>query len=320
MKYYIGIDLGGTNLAVGLVDENALLLDKDSIPTRTGEGAGKLIEDMRAVTDRLLSRNALSLKEVEEIGIGVPGTANHDTGIIEYANNLGFYDTPFIAGAEEVFEGKKIYFDNDGNAAAWGEFLAGAGAGADSLVAVTLGTGVGGGIILNGSLYEGVNYAAGELGHMVINTDGIDCNCGRRGCFEAYASVTALISQTKAAMEKDKDSRLWELCSGDIRLVEGKTLFQGVRRGDGTAKEVLEKYITCLGAGLVNIINIFQPEILCIGGGISRAGELFLPPLKQIVRQESYSRTSRKQTDIVIAQLGNDAGIIGAALLNCKRK
>ncbi len=315
MKYYIGIDLGGTNLVAGLVNEAASLIDKEAVPTNTNSGAAGIIAAMKAVTDRLLDRNNLKLYEIEAIGIGVPGTANRETGMIEFANNLNVSYEPFLPMAKEAFCGKSVYFNNDANAAAWGEYLAGAAAEAKSFVAVTLGTGVGGGIILDGKIYEGVNFAAGELGHMVIMADGLPCNCGRTGCFEAYASATALIQQTKAAMKGDVFSLLWEQCAEDINKVEGKTLFDAVRRGDETAIKVLKQYIKYLAAGIINIINVFQPEIICIGGGISKAGDLLMGPIREIVARESYSRNSDKQTRIVTAKLYNDAGIIGAALL-----
>lgn len=315
MKYYIGIDLGGTNLVVGLVSESTSLIDKMSVLTNVRAGAAELLADMKAVTDKLLKRNNLELYQIESIGIGVPGTANRETGMIEFANNLNVSNEPFLPMAKEVFEGKTVYFNNDANAAAWGEYLAGAASNAKSFVAVTLGTGVGGGIIIDGEIFEGVNYAAGEIGHMVIVADGIPCNCGRAGCFEAYASATALIQQTKAAMKGDVFSLLWELCSDDISKVEGKTLFDAVRRGDETAVRVLKQYIKYLAAGIINIINVFQPEIICIGGGISKAGDLLIEPIKELIAKESYSRTSAKQTRIVTAKLYNDAGIIGAALL-----
>ena len=172
-----------------------------------------------------------------------------------------------------------------------------------------------GGIILDGRLYEGINYAAGELGHFVIALDGIPCNCGRRGCYEAYASATALIRQTKKAMEQNPDSLLWELAGGELDGVEGKTVFDGVRRNDPTAVGVLKQYIRYVGVGLVDLINVFQPELICIGGGISKAGDLLLEPLRAIIAEESYTRTAKRQTRLTVASLGNDAGIIGAALL-----
>lgn len=316
MRYFLGIDLGGTNLVVGLVDEEYKLLDKDSIPTRAGGTSDELITDMRSLADQILLRNKLKLSDIESVGVGVPGTANWDTGMIEFANNLAFCDEPFLPVLTVAFEGTKVFFDNDANAAAWGEYLAGSAKGSDSMVMITLGTGVGGGIILNGKIFEGINYAAGELGHMVIKADGKYCNCGRRGCLEVYASATALVEQTREAMNENKSSVLWELCQGEISKVEGKTLFQGISQDDATAEKVLENFIIYLGAGVINIINIFQPDIICIGGGISNAGEVLVEPLKELVKKESYSRTSKKQPEIVTATLNNDAGLIGAAMLH----
>ena len=183
------------------------------------------------------------------------------------------------------------------------------------MIAVTLGTGVGGGIILGGKLWNGVNYGAGELGHMVIDRNGPECNCGRRGCFEALASATALIGQTREAMDSAPESLLWELCGGDKRMADGRTVFEAAGRGDQTAAMVVERYIGYLAIGVTNLVNIFQPEIICIGGGVSRAGELLLEPLKRLVAEEDYARDSSVHTDIRLAELGNDAGLIGAALL-----
>lgn len=315
MKYYIGIDLGGTNIAAGLVGEDGTLFTRLSVPTRSGRSAGEIVQDMADLAKKAAQEGNVSWDEIEAVGLGVPGTANKETGMVEYANNLGFYDEPLVSMMEKALPGKNIRFDNDANAAAWGEFTAGSGKGTNSMLAVTLGTGVGGGIILDGKLYEGINYAAGEFGHFTIDRNGIPCNCGRKGCFEAYASATALISQTKAAMLENPQSVLWELCGGEIGNVEGKTLFDGVRRQDETALFVFDRYIEYLAAGLVDLINIFQPELICIGGGISKAGDLLLDPLKRIIDQEDYARTSKRRTRITAARLDNDAGLIGAALL-----
>ncbi|MDO5415658.1 MAG: ROK family protein [Lachnospiraceae bacterium] len=315
MKYYIGIDLGGTNIAAGLVSETGEILGKGSIPTRSGRPAGEIVKDMAELAVKTAADYGLKMEQVEAVGIGVPGTANQERGIVEYANNLGFFDEPVLEMMRDCLPGTKVYFDNDANAAAWAEFLVGSGKGSTSLVAVTLGTGVGGGIVLDGKLYQGINFGAAELGHMVIVQGGEPCTCGRRGCFEAYASATALIRQTREAMEAHRESVLWELCGQDLEQVEGKTLFDAVRREDETAKQVLDQYIQYLGTGIVNIVNIFQPEVICIGGGISKAGELLLGPLNQMLDEGDYARYSEKRTRLVIASLENDAGIIGAALL-----
>lgn len=315
MKYYIGIDLGGTNIAAGLVTEEGCLLNHLSLPTKSGRSAEEIVTDMVDLAKEAAEKEHIPWENIEGVGIGVPGTANKKTGVVEYANNLGFFDVPVIEMMEKRLPGTKIQFDNDANAAAWGEYVAGSGKGCDSMLAVTLGTGIGGGIILNGKLFEGINYASGEFGHFVIDRNGIQCNCGRRGCFEAYASATALISQTRAAMEENPQSLLWELSEGSLASVEGKTLFDGVRLKDGTAERVLRQYIEYLGCGLVDLINIFQPELICIGGGISKAGDLLLEPLKEIIDREDYARTSKQRTRLAAASLDNDAGLIGAALL-----
>lgn len=315
MKYYIGIDLGGTNIAAGLVDEEGHLLKQLSRPTKSGRKAEEIASDMAELAHQAAASGNIPWEEIVSVGIGVPGTANKDTGVVEYANNLGFYDEPLVAMMQRHIPDKQILFDNDANAAAWGEFLVGCGKGCQSMVAVTLGTGIGGGIILNGKIFQGVNYAAGEFGHFVIDRNGIPCNCGRRGCFEAYASAPALILQTKAAMEANPQSVLWKLCEGKLEAVEGKTVFDGVRLGDETAVAVLDQYIEYLGIGLVNLVNIFQPEVLCIGGGLSKAGDLLMEPLQKLLDIGDYARTSAKRTRLVTALLDNDAGLIGAALL-----
>lgn len=315
MKYYIGIDLGGTNIAAGLVSGEGRLLSRLTRPTLSGRKAEEIASDMAELAHQAAVCGDVFWEAVESVGIGVPGTANKDTGVVEYANNLGFYDEPLVAMMEKYIPDKRILFDNDASAAAWGEYLAGCGKGCRSMVAVTLGTGIGGGIILDGKLYEGVNYAAGEFGHFVIDRNGIPCNCGRRGCFEAYASATALIEQTKTAMASNRKSKLWELCGGTLENVEGKTVFDGIRLGDETARAVLDQYIEYLGIGLTNLVNIFQPEVLCIGGGLSKAGDLLIEPLQKLLDEGDYARTSAKRTRLAVASLDNDAGLIGAALL-----
>lgn len=320
MKYYIGIDLGGTNIAAGLVNEKGSLLSSCSLPTGKGRSGKEIAADMGKLAKKSAFDGGIDWEQIASVGIGVPGTANQETGVVEYANNLGFYDEPIVSMMEKELPGKKIYFDNDGNAAAWGEYLVGSGKGMKSMLLVTLGTGIGGGIILNGKRFWGVNYAAGEFGHMTIDQNGVLCNCNRRGCFEAYASATALTMQTKAAMETHPDSILWELCHGKIELIEAKTVFEGARKGDDTSVLVLDQYVKYLGAGVVDLINLFQPELICIGGGLSKAGDLLLEPLKAIVEKEEYARTSKNRTRLVVAELNNNAGLIGAALLEDEKK
>ena len=244
-----------------------------------------------------------------------PGTVNQD-GIIEFANNLAFNNVPartMLAKRINKPE-EKVFIENDANCAALGEAYAGCGNGAKDFVAVTLGTGVGSGVIIGGKIVNGVNYAGGECGHMVIVVDGEQCSCGRKGCWEAYASATALIRQTKKAMEEYPDSLMHKLAKEEGK-VSGRTAFDAMRLGDIAGIKVVDDYIKYVACGLINIVNALQPEIICIGGGICNEGETLMKPLRRFVQSERYSIHSKIQTKIVKAELGNDAGVIGAALL-----
>lgn len=315
--YRIGIDLGGTNIVAGLVDENLKIIDKCSIKTNAPRSVQSIVEDMVSLANLLAERNRFSFTEIASVGVGVPCTANPENGHLEDANNLGIDDEPFLSLLAEKLP-VPVYFGNDANVAAWGEYLAG-GYGEDSLVMVTIGTGIGGGMILGGQLWQGVNGAAAEFGHMVIAMDGTPCTCGRRGCFEAMASATALIAQTKERMQSHPESILWEKCAGNIEKVEAKTLFAGAAAGDKVSMQILDTYITYLAEGIASIINILQPAVLCIGGGVSRAGDALLIPLREKVAQRIYSKNSKTNTRIELAKLDNDAGVLGAALLGSRR-
>jgi glucokinase len=312
--YTIGIDLGGTNIAAGIVDDSMNIVIKDSIPTSLPRSAEAIIDDMAAIAQKIVKNADISMDEIKWVGIGTPGTANSDTGIIEYSNNLQFENVPMVRMMGERL-GKKVYIENDANAAAFGEFKAGAAKGSNSAVCITLGTGIGGGVIMNGQILHGFNFAGAELGHTVIEYNGRECTCGRKGCWEAYASATGLIKLTKEVMNENKNSVMWQIVDGDISKVGGKTAFDAMRTDDDAGKKVVDTYIDYLGCGLTNVINIFQPEILCIGGGICKEGDTLLKPLKNIIERDRYSRYSKNQTLLCVAKLGNDAGIIGAALI-----
>lgn len=311
--YRIGIDLGGTFIAAGLVDGSLRIIDKESVRTNAPRPMEAIADDMAALVRELLARNGLRREDLAAVGVGVPGTANRENGHLEDANNLGFDDEPFVSVLEERL-GLPVRFGNDANAAAWGEYRAG-GRREDSFVMMTIGTGIGGGVILNGKLWDGINGAAAEFGHMTIRYDGVPCTCGRRGCFEAYASATALIRQIRERMETDRETLLWKLCGGDAGRVEARTVFDGAAAGDAACAALLDAYTTYLAEGTANIINLFQPAFLCVGGGVSRAGEALLTPLREKTAQRIYSQNAKRNTQIILAQLDNDAGIIGAALL-----
>lgn len=311
--YNIGIDLGGTNIKVGVVDEAYGIIGRANLKTKLPRPA-EAIADSIAEGVRLACQDAgITPDEVNSIGIGTPGTTSRESGIVIYAGNLGFRDTPLGALLRDRL-GKEIYVENDANAAAYGEVLNGAAKGYSNVVVITLGTGVGGGIIMDGDIYTGFNNCAGELGHIVIEYGGEPCACGRRGCFEAYSSATALIRMTRRAMEQNPSSALWKI-AGALDEVDGKTAFDGMRMGDSAAREVVDTYIAYLGCGLTNIVNIFQPEILLIGGGICKEGANLTDPLNDFITRESHRADPERTTKLAIAQLGNDAGIIGAACL-----
>lgn len=312
--YRLGIDLGGTNIATGVVDENFKIIGSGKVKTNAPRPAEEIVDDMVKSALMAVKDANLTIDDIDSIGVGTPGSVVQTTGVVTFSNNLGFYNLPLAEMLEKKL-GKKVYIENDANAATYGEYIAGAGKGAENFVAITLGTGVGGGIIIGGKIYSGSNFAGGELGHTVIQMNGEVCTCGRNGCFEAYASATALIRQTKQAMIKFPESKMWEICNKDINSVSGRTAFDGARSGDEAAIGVVNDYINYLSVGIANIINTFQPDVLCVGGGISNEGEYLMAPIRKLVKGENYARNMEKNTEIKAATLGNDAGIIGAAYL-----
>lgn len=312
--YYIGVDLGGTNIAVGLVDEEGRIVHKDSIQTGRDRSYKDIIKDMAMLAVKVTKDAGRDIKDVKCVGIGSPGTTDSERGILVYANNLpDFVNVPLRAEMQKYID-LPIFLDNDANCAALAESVAGAAKGTSSSVTITLGTGVGSGVIIDGKVYSGFNYSAPEMGHMVIELDGEQCTCGRKGCWEAYASATALIRQTKAAVQKNPQSLINKLVNNDLSKINAKTAFDAAKQGDETGIEIVDKYIYYLAEGIINVINIFAPEVLVIGGGISKEGEYLLKPLRERVYKHVYFK-EEPQTRIVIAQMGNDAGIVGAAML-----
>lgn len=314
MKYYIGIDLGGTFVKAGVVDENFQIVTKATVDSSDVVGEPERIADrMVEAANQALAAAKLTMNDIENIGIGAPGSVDPESGVIIYANNLNFLNTP-IRQYLEARTGKQIFVENDANVAAYGEVLAGAAKGVDDAIVITLGTGVGGGIIIDGRIYSGFNNFGGELGHTVIVYNGRHCTCGRNGCLEAYCSATALIRRTREVMEENPSSKLWEV-AGSLDAVNGKTAFDAMRLGDEAGKMIVNEYIEYLGCGLSNFVNTFQPEVLLIGGGISKEGENLLAPLREILAKETYGISGVKSTTLKTCALGNDAGTIGAAFL-----
>ena len=312
--YRIGVDLGGTNISVGVVDEDFNIIGRGKTKTNSPRPAEEIFEDKAKCISMAADDAGISLDDVNVIGVGTPGSVNDETGYIDYSNNLRFDKVPAKQMLEEL-TGKPCFFANDASCAALGELYAGAGNGCKNLIAITLGTGVGSGIVIDGKVFRGANSAGGEIGHTVINVNGAECTCGRKGCWESYASATALIAQTKHAMKENPESKMWNCAGNDIESVNGRTAFDAMRMGDEAAKAVVDKYIYYVAVGIINVINVFQPDVLCVGGGICNEGETLLAPIRKYVVEERYSKYAQKQTEICKAQLGNDAGIIGAAML-----
>ena len=315
--YTIGVDLGGTNIAVGLCDENLNIVEKASVPTNAEREGELIVKDMALLAKKLIEKNGLTLDDIEYAGIATPGSANVETGIVEYANNLHFLNFPIADLFKKYLPVKKVLIANDANAAALAEALVGAAKGTKSSVMITLGTGVGGGVILGGKIFAGgLNCAGTELGHTVIVAGGRQCSCGRRGCWEAYSSATGLTNATKDKMVELEKKGIPSLLFDETEK-EGKTsartAFNAMRGGDKYGKMLVDEYIAYLAEGITNMINIFQPEVLSIGGGVCNEKEYLTKPLIEIVERDQYTRTNPNKTKIVIAKLGNVAGIIGAA-------
>ncbi|MFI3167397.1 MAG: ROK family protein [Bacillota bacterium] len=311
MKYYIGIDLGGTNIKAGIVSENGEVLLSKSIKTNCPRSSESIMDDMAQLCSDVACEFGITLDKIEKIGIGTPGTVNNVKGELIYSNNLDAHNVMMKDYLEKKLQ-RKVFVDNDANAAAVAEYIFGAGRDVKDMIAITLGTGVGSGIIVDGKILQGSMFSGGEIGHMVISVGGRDCTCGRKGCFEAYSSATGLIATTKEKMLANKQSAMWNEVSS-IDQVNGRLAYDYSRKGDETAMQVVQEYQEYLASGLASVINIFQPDVICLGGGVANEKENLLIPVREIVERETYDKDNH--TKIVSAELGYQAGIVGAAFL-----
>ncbi len=310
-KYYVGIDLGGTFIKGGIVDDLGNIVYEDKTPTESEKGAEKVAENIAALAQKLLKKVGLGADDVEGIGMGVPGMIDSKNGNVIYSNNLAWKDFDIGPRVAEL-TGLRVKIANDANVAALGEVKFGVAKGYDSAILLTLGTGVGGGIVVDGKLIEGNKSAGAELGHSVIVANGEQCTCGRKGCLEAYASATAIIRDTKRAMQADKNSKMWDI--GSLDKVTGKTAFD-YKDTDESAKAVVDGYIANLACGITNFANIFRPEVVILGGGVCAQGDSLVKPLQELLDKELFAGKLGPQVPIVIAQLGNSAGLLGGAAL-----
>lgn len=308
---YIGIDLGGTNIAAGLVSEDGKIILKDSVPTNSTRPTEEIVKDMAELAKTLMERNGNTIEDIRSVGIGCPGSIDVETGEVVYSNNIKMSHYP-LAEVFRKYLDIPVKVDNDANCAALGEYTAN-GEKCGCFAFVTLGTGVGGGLVLNGKLFHGFNGAGGEFGHMTLVSGGVRCTCGKEGCWESYGSVTALIRQTKEAMEKNPKSMMHEIAKSEGK-VSGRTAFEAAKKGDKAGQEVVDQYIRYVADGVVSLENIFQPDIIAIGGGISKEGNYLLEPIRKYAAENGFNKYMTR-TKITAAKLFNDAGIIGAALI-----
>lgn len=307
----VGIDIGGMSAKIGLVKDGLMLGSKKVKTLRENEMFFGLIS---AGVVALLNEFNFNISDVKGVGVGCPGSVTAETGVVEFANNLG-WEKVDVGGALSRRLGLPVRIANDANVAALGEAKYGAGKNYKNTVMVTLGTGVGGGIVIDGKLYEGGGSKGGELGHTTLVYGGIPCNCGRSGCAECYCSATALVRETKKAMLENQDSLMWEYCFNKIQNADGTTACECAKKGDKVASMVYSKYVEYLSEFLMNIFNVFRPDALIIGGGISNHGEYLLDKIRLVCEHANYGYKGAPKVDIICAELGNDAGIYGAAAL-----
>ena len=312
---YVGIDLGGTSIKAGLVDEQGKILCKATCPTLVERGARPVVDDMAKLSLEVIEKGGYTLDDVKAIGIGLPGIQDPRTGIVPFCTNLYWHEVPVIEWMQETIN-KPIYSGNDATVAGLAESVAGVSAGIENSVFLTLGTGVGGAIIINGRPYSGAHGVGSEIGHMILKMDGEMCTCGNQGCFERYASATAIIREARRAVEKHPESAIMAACGGDPGKLNAKIVIDAAKAGDETAKTVFDGYVHALAVGIINIINMLDPEVIVLGGGVSAAGEYLLDAVRAEVEKHIFYKTM-PHAHIELAQLGPDAGIIGAAML-CK--
>ncbi|MGN1373126.1 MAG: ROK family protein [Candidatus Coproplasma sp.] len=309
--YYIGIDIGGMSVKGIVIDCDGHIICDGTASTGEKDGGASLTSNVCELIASLIAKSGKATAEIAGVGIGCPGVIDSKNGVVVFAGNLALKNYPLVENVQKRVN-LPVKITNDANAAALGEAKFGAGKNYDNVVFITLGTGVGGGVIIDGKLFEGYKSAGTELGHIVIQEGGRECTCGRRGCFEAYSSATALIRSTAQAMEENKDSAMWQTYTP--QTVNGRTAFEYMHTDD-TAKRVVDEYVRFLACGLTNIANIFRPQVIMIGGGVSNQGENLIAPVRKLVREEIFGGCDYADIEIVKATLGNTAGALGAASL-----
>lgn len=309
--YYIGVDLGGTNIAVGVVNEEGRILAQAETPTLVQRPYQELVRDMAMCARKAMEEAGVAEADVYSVGIGIPGVA--ENGVVLFCTNLGWRNIPLAEEMRKYFD-KPVFIDNDATVAGWAEFQAGVSRGTNSSVFLTLGTGVGAGIVLDGKIWAGAHGAASELGHITIVADGEPCTCGKRGCTERYCSATAIIRMAKEACAAQPDCAIARAVEGNLDQINAKTVFDAAKGGDATAMQVFNRYIKYLTIAINNVVSFYDPDMIVLGGGVSRAGDFLLNAVRELL--PSYLMFPMlTMPELRLASLGNEAGIIGAALL-----
>ena len=308
----IGVDIGGMSVKIGLVDENGLIIQKNV--KKTIPGYINVINNIVEQINELLTSNNITIRDIKGIGIGCPGAVSGKKGIIDMLPNLDWKDVKIVDLLKERLD-TNIVISNDANVAVLAEVKYGSAKDVNDAIMLTLGTGVGGGIVINKKLYEGCDSKGAELGHSTLILDGKPCSCGRTGCIESYVSATALMEQTREEMKKNKNSLMWTFVNNDIKNVDGRTAFECAKQGDDSAERVVSNYVKYLSESLMNMMNIFRPEAIIIGGGVSAQGSYLTDRINNYCEKYAFGYKGAPIPSIRIAKLGNDAGIIGAAAL-----
>lgn len=311
---YIGIDIGGTGIQTGVVDEDGKLLAKGGIVTRTDLPFEEQVKQMTDCALETLEKSGYTLDDLASVGVGVPGVVDPRTGVIPFCTNLGWVNVPLRDVIRKYID-KPIFIDNDATVAGLAESVVGVSAGTHSSVFLTLGTGVGAGIVLGGRVWSGFHGVGSEVGHMILELDGEPCTCGSYGCLERYTSATAVIRMAREAVAKHPDSLIMSLCQGDTSKINAKLVFDAAREGDEQGKKVFRRYVRYLSQAIANVINFLDPEVVVLGGGVSKAGAFLLDAVRAEVPHYLLYKTM-PYSRIELAQLGPDAGIIGAAMLS----
>ena len=310
---YLGIDVGGTGIKIGVVDENGTILTQGETPTLVGRPFADIVHDMGMCALDVLAKGGFSTADVVSVGVGVPGVANQETGMVVFCTNLNWHNVPLRAELQKYIN-KPIHIDNDATVAGYAESICGVSVGCHSSVFLTLGTGVGGGIVIGGRPWSGFHGVGSEIGHIPMDIDGEHCSCGNDGCLERYCSATAIIRMGRAAVLQHPDSALYAACGGDINTINAKMVFDCAKEGDDVSMKIFRHYVKYMCLALDSIIMFLDPEMIILGGGVSKAGNFLLDAIRESLPRYLLFKTL-PYSRIEIARLGADAGMIGAAML-----